>query len=518
MWSDLVTAAVIGSERQESKIPKTLDSLSELVARLDNSDREGILLGAAAAAALYLRAGRLPVKDDRSLPEACPHDGVPRCSPRAGEQLKLMLRGEYQELLPEWLACVAAARQRLQEELLPSILDLGVARFELSEAILAVLGRRGRWLAAQSAEWRAILGFEDGSVWEDGSIDQRRIYLEKFRRRDPAGARELLANAWEQESPKNRADLLQTLSDGLSPDDEPLLERALDDKWSMVRRTAADLLSRLPGSALVGRMRERATRHIDFKNRARGMFEIEITLPEERGEEMIRDGIVKVPPHSQIGERAWWLQQVLSAVPPSFWLQCSQRTINELLKAAKKSEWSQVLLNGWSRAAVGFGDVEWIESLLDISSDHLPAEGLFAGLPPERQELIVGQLLNKASSWSSIDQLYWCFKSCRHRWSERFSLEVVRGLSKYHEMYAMRNDIVSRNILTMCVCHIHPTVIPEAIKKMNSVAERLSNRASLLDHFLDMSQFRYRMHKEVTESQENSDGIYRIFQDFQDRS
>jgi Family of unknown function (DUF5691) len=504
MWSEIVTAAVIGSERQEIKIPKTSDSLSELVARLDNNDRERVLLGAAAAAALYLRAGRLPVKDHRSLPEACPHDDVPRCNPGAGERLKLMLRGQYQELLPEWLACVAAARQRVQEELLPSVLDLWTARFELSEAILAVLGNRGKWLAAQSAEWRAIFGFADGSVWEDGSIDQRRIYLENLRRRDPAGARELVATAWEQESPKNRADLLQTLAQGLSPDDEPLLERALDDKWSMVRRTAADLLSRLPESALVDRMRERAMRHIAFKDRARGRLEIEIALPEVRGEEMIRDGIVKVPPHSQIGERAWWLQQMLTAVPPSFWLQRSQRTINELLKAGKKSEWSQLLLNGWSRAAVGFGDVEWIESLLDISSDHLPAEGLFGGLPPERQELIVGQLLNKASSWSSIDQLYWCFKSCRHQWSERFSLEVVRGLSKHHEIYAMRNDIVTRNILTMCVCHIHPAVIPEAINQMNSAAEQLSNRASLLDHFLDMIQFRCRMHEEIIEQQPKS--------------
>jgi Family of unknown function (DUF5691) len=251
MWSELVTAAVIGSERQEIKIPKTSGPLSELIARLDNNDREKILLGAAAAAALHLRAGRLPVKDNRSLPEACPQDDIPRCNPGAGEQLKSMLRGQYQELLPEWLACVAAARQRVQEELLPSVLDLVTARFELSEAVLAVLGQRGRWLAAQSTEWKIIFSFEDGSVWEEGGIDRRRIYLDNFRRRDPAGARELIANAWEQESPKNRADLLQALSQGLSPDDEPLLERGLDDKWSMVRRTAADLLSRLPNLLLL---------------------------------------------------------------------------------------------------------------------------------------------------------------------------------------------------------------------------------------------------------------------------
>jgi uncharacterized protein DUF5691 len=497
MWSEIVAAAVIGSERQTLKSAKPADALGKFIANLDQSDRERNLLGAAAAAALYLRAGRMPIKDDRALPEACNPDDIPRSSPRAGEHLQLILSGVYQELLPEWLECVRVAGQRVQEESLPSLLDLGIARPELSGAILSVLGQRGKWLIAQSTEWNAYFSFEDGSVWEDGSIEQRRIFLELLRRRDPKRARELLAGVWELESPKNRADFLQKLASGLSLDDEPFLERALDDKWTAVRRTAADLLSRLPESAFVWRMRERAKEFVAFKKGARGQLDLEITLPEERDDRMVRDAIVKVPPHSQIGERAWWLQQILSAIPPRYWQEYSQSSVTDLLKIARKSEWSRVLLNGWSRAAIGFGDAEWIECLLEISSDHLPAEDLFAVLPPDRQEIIVSKLLNKPSSWSSIDQLYWCLKSCSHQWSEGFSFEAVKELSKRPELYALGNDIVSRYVFTMIVTHAHPSVIPEAIKRMNSVAERISKRAPLLEHFLNMMQFRYEMLTEL---------------------
>jgi Family of unknown function (DUF5691) len=495
MWSEIVAAAVIGSERRALKVETVTDPLSRLIARFEQSDGERNLLAAAAAAALYLRAGRVPIRDDRPLPEACTQDDIPRCSPRAGEHLKFMLSGMYQELLPEWLSCMAIAGQRVPEESLPSLLDLGTG--ELSGAILAVLGERGKWLIAQSANWKAFISYQDGSVWEEGSSEQRLAYLELLRKRDPACARDLLAGVWEQEAPKNRSDLLQKLASGLSLADEPFLERALDDRSAAVRRTAADLLSRLPESAFVERMRQRAKSHVSFKKRTIGKIEIEITLPEERDERMVRDAVVKVPPHSQIGERAWWLQQILSAVPPGFWLQLSECSVNELLKMARMSEWSRLLLNGWSRAAIGFGEIEWVECLLEISSDYLPAEDLFAVLPPARKEAIVGKMLNRVPSRSSIDQLYWCFKGCRHRWSEEFSRAVVKRMSRQQEMYAMRNDIVLRNVLTMIVCHLHPSAIPEAMSGMNGVAERIGTRAPLLDHFLSMMQFRSEMLGEI---------------------
>src|SRR5262249_7482507 len=154
--------------------------------------------------------------------------------------------------------------KRAPEELLPSLFELGRMRGELRETILPVLGARGRWLAAQNPGWEYAAGKSDETVWETGSREQRLAFLAGLRKRGAAQARELLASTWAQESPKDRADFLAALENGLSLDDEAFLESALDDRRKEVRRAAADLLARLPESGLCQRMFERARPLLTF--------------------------------------------------------------------------------------------------------------------------------------------------------------------------------------------------------------------------------------------------------------
>src|SRR5262249_1614132 len=177
------------------------------------NDREGSLLGAASLASIYERAGSLPLKDTQPTPKACEPDAAPRCGERAAIHLTMMLRGEYRDLLPEGMAKAAAAGGRAPEELLPQLLELGRTR-ELLEAILPVLGARGRWLAAQNPDWSYAVGGFDETLWETGNSEQRRAVLAELRKRDTTRARELLASTWSQESPKDRADFLAALENG----------------------------------------------------------------------------------------------------------------------------------------------------------------------------------------------------------------------------------------------------------------------------------------------------------------
>ena len=55
-----------------------------------------------------------------------------------------------------------------------------------------------------------------------------------------------------------RAACYGALAVGLGPDDEAVLERALDDRVASVRAVAANLLAALPGSAWSARMARRA--------------------------------------------------------------------------------------------------------------------------------------------------------------------------------------------------------------------------------------------------------------------
>jgi hypothetical protein len=98
-----------------------------------------------------------------------------------------------------------------------------------------VLGERGSWLAAQEPRWAwaAPLPADDvgrEQAWATGERAQRRRLFALLRREQPARARQLLEQGWSEEEPEDRAWLLDALGEGLSPEDEPLLERALDDR------------------------------------------------------------------------------------------------------------------------------------------------------------------------------------------------------------------------------------------------------------------------------------------------
>src|SRR5262245_4737613 len=98
LWTEIVNTALIGCERKPLSLNGAADKLGGLLAQLDQNDREGFLLGAAALSSLYERAGTLPLNDALPAPEACDLDDSPRCGERAAIRLAMMLRGEYIEI------------------------------------------------------------------------------------------------------------------------------------------------------------------------------------------------------------------------------------------------------------------------------------------------------------------------------------------------------------------------------------------------------------------------------------
>src|SRR5437762_1943286 len=114
---------------------------------------------------------------------------------------------------------------------------------------LALYRRAGECLATTAqplpegaeAESQAVCRGRAALGWETSPRAARELLLQQLRSTDPARAREQLAQTWETEGADERAAFLATFRTGLSLDDEPFLESALDDRSKVVRRTAADL-------------------------------------------------------------------------------------------------------------------------------------------------------------------------------------------------------------------------------------------------------------------------------------
>jgi hypothetical protein len=498
IWTDIVTTAVVGTERQALAASAVDAALQAPLAQLDSTDREGALLNAAALTALHERAGRLPVKHSETLPEAAPDETLPRCNARVAARLKLLLRGEHSELLPEFLNTLASTGQRVPEEVLPTLLETGKAKEALANLLAPVVGTHGVWLGQQNAEWAYVCGeAQSATVWQVGTLAQRRALLKRLRQTQPQEAIALLQQTWEQDSPKERAEFIELLGNGLSDTDEPFLEKALDGQWTVLRKAAVGLLAKLPDSAFVKRMCERAQPLLRFKKGQLGKLTIEIALPTARDETMARDGIVKAPVPPQSNERAWWLQQMLSSVPPAFWEQQSGWSIEQLVQAVKRHEYRELLLDSWHEAARRTNSADWLEQLWNTFKDRHWNRKLFAALPFDRQERLLTQIFAEGQNWESPAALEEYLSVTSPQWSESFSLVLLETCCSNLSSCVLPDDWTVRRLLTTIGCRLHPSTLARALKKLGEAAAVAKVESKELDGWLSLLQFRYDMLQEL---------------------
>ncbi|QNE20424.1 hypothetical protein F1D05_24080 [Kribbella qitaiheensis] len=350
-WDGLVSSALLGTERR----PAHFDELPEVIREQVG---EGGLLDAAALATVYQRAGRRPLEGLEPLPVAAGED---RPLPRrvAIRRLAAMLGGFQTAALGEWLRAADARGWGVPPEHLPALADYARGRSEYRPLVVKAAGRRASWLADLNPEWRflheAVADSNNTEIWTHGNAIQRRSWFRESRRRDPAAALEALREVWPAEVAATRVEFLTLLTSELSLADEEFLETALDDRSKEVRRAAATLLARLPGSQYGERMAARVWSHLTV---SQGV--LAVTLPSQVDASMQRDGI-DPQPQEGIGKRAWWLRQLLAAAPlatadPSY------------LQLAVEGCAPEVLQVAWSEAAVRERNLDWARALLQADA------------------------------------------------------------------------------------------------------------------------------------------------------
>ncbi|BCY13898.1 SWIM zinc finger family protein [Actinoplanes sp. L3-i22] len=325
------------------------------------------LLDAAAVALATRRAGFRPVPAKVPV-VAAPVETAPALPVAAGVRLGRILRGGApggahleQELLAQWLAAAAERGGVVPPMMLPALLDAARRNTTVRADVARVAGRRGGWLAGQRADWRWLLD-EAAPVtvanWSTATGSERLGHLITLRRADPGRARELVASTWASDSSDDRARFLNTFADGLARDDEELLERALDDRRKEVRQTAVELLRRLPGAALGGRMRQRA--HTAVRLVLSDPARLAVQPPEELDAALRRDGVGATPAHGT-GAGAWLLEEVVAGAPLDSWTELEP---SGYLALARGNDWATPLLHGWAKAAITQGDARWAATLL----------------------------------------------------------------------------------------------------------------------------------------------------------
>ncbi|MFG2295087.1 DUF5691 domain-containing protein [Streptomyces sp. NPDC048603] len=431
-WEELVGTALLGTDRRQAGSPEAL-------------------LDAAAVQALRRRAGLRPARAG-ARPEPAAEDPRPEPPEPARRRLAQLLAGrasagggrrgaapDLAELLPQWLAAAARQGYRAPAAQLPALLDAARARTDLRPRALALAGARGRWLARLNPDWRFALRTGSGGgelpepgdaaqverLWQEGLFAERVALLGSLRAHDPAAARALLAAGWTTERAEDRLMFLDSLRPGLSEADEPFLEQALGDRSRNVRVLAAELLSALPGSALAGRMAERALACVGPEG---------VAPPAACDAGMERDGVVRRPPAGR-GERAWWLGQLVEAAPLACWRErFGGLDAAGIVAAPVEGGWAEELHAAWCRAAVRQRNPEWSRALLG-SAAAPPAAGPGTASLAERARLLETLDPAERASWVAefirahgLSEAFQLLGVCEVPWAGELGRAVVDSL------------------------------------------------------------------------------------------
>ncbi|MBL8876061.1 MAG: hypothetical protein JNM86_09735 [Phycisphaerae bacterium] len=367
-------------------------------------------------------------------------------------------------LIEEWLTLAQSLQRRVDHALLPALLDWGAGKSSRSKHVIAVAGTRGTWLATLNPAWASLRGVtslpnDPASAWSTGSASDRLNLLAAARLEQPALARELIKATAKEDSADERRRFLSQLSVNLSPDDEPFLEEALNDRSKLVREAAADLLLQLPLSAYVARMIARAREAVQFHESKKGILRkkavaLAVALPKEWDASFERDALEQRPP-SGVGEKAWWLQQIVARTPPLALF--GTATPEAILEAIADSDYSETLPAAIREAAARFGSFEWSIAVarheLDAprkgKADNMPT--VPAGLSTQHAAAVILELI--ADKRFNL-QLSWAYAAGIPRpWPEPISQKVVQllaakkptSLPQWYEVGTAAEDI-SRSI------------------------------------------------------------------------
>jgi len=284
-----------------------------------------------------------------------------------------LLSGEFPEVLPEWMQLATATNRILPPRVLPELLESATKQHALREAASRLAGERGRWIARRRKEFSWLL---EGSIvsddaWELGQPAERIAWLRQTRAADPTATAELIARHWGAEDAVMREKIISLVAEAPQPCDEEWLQsRALVDRRQEVRELAVISLMKISASAFRARAIARLSGCVKIERRLLRRI-MTITPPDPFDPTWVPDGI-KAKPLQGIGEKAWWLRQIVAQVPLDAWPELLGISREELFTLSREKDWEDTSLAGWIESANRFPDRAISEHFIPFIAKHEP--------------------------------------------------------------------------------------------------------------------------------------------------
>ncbi|MCP5493781.1 MAG: hypothetical protein H7A23_04435 [Leptospiraceae bacterium] len=485
---EFIKVAVIGTASyslgKNLSLPKSINELIGSI-RAKSNDEENVFLSSASVVMSYKKAGRLlPIlreeikQSEKETKKICPLD--------FSKALQSILNNHWDSLLELWLDRCNSFDMVVSPEFLPELLELGKTNPKLHDRLQKVIGNRGQWLASFNEQWSYVFPIQDESLWEIGKLEERKMLLRYVRKNDSKKARELLEKTWSEEDLNTKITFLPYLSENLSLEDEPFLEKVLKEKSNKTWEVAFNLLKSLPDSKLVNRSWEILSSIIRVAQKKSilqsSKIQIEFNLPDSFDKE-IKELNFRIGNRKGYTKEENFLFELIALIPPSKWKSVYNITAEKLLPEIQKSKNNKKYLEAFMEATILHQDKDWAEYIISCqkSSEYYRAK-LFNSIPFDRRENYILDILRKEKIGTYDTWFFSILEEYSDLWSLEFSLEIFYFL-------AMLNKMPEKKYLQGIAVCIHKGMAEEIKDKkyFNQLSKQDQNSIEQNKFFEEMS-------------------------------
>lgn len=408
----LISQALLGSARMSALPGPPVAELESVWPTWDPQQATTCLLDALAITRSLHLAGN-KCKTIELAVEPCPDEIKPYISARQEQAGNRLLNGEFPELLGEWFAHIVEQQLIVPPRMLANLLPFGTRNKSYRTALRDICGERGLWLAKRHSAFSWLLeeALPSDEAWDQGQPAERIAWLHHMRRIDPERAMQAVMSQWSGEEPRMRESIIQTIAASPTLADLDFLQNhASQDRRQDIRQAIRSALLQIPESTMFARAIERALSCLTWKNK-----QWHVEAPTTYQKEWASDDIKEKAP-ATVGQRAWWLQQIIALVPLHAWTNHLNVSAETLFSGKMDGDWSLTVAQGWMDAArlVPSPDclAPLILRLVDMSqntkNNFYPfgfIQESLANIPPTLRGEILEQIADKLQKSHMLDLL-----------------------------------------------------------------------------------------------------------------
>jgi hypothetical protein len=220
---------------------------------------------------------------------------------------------------------------------------------------------------------------------------------------------------------------------------------------------------------------------------------------------MQRDGVTSRAP-AGVGQRAWWLEEVLARTPMATW-----GTPDDLLRLPIPEEWAGVVRRGLGRAAAAQGDGEWAAALVDRlwpeataaqrPDDRLLLEALYEALPTQQRAERAADVLRNDPGRATAAGVERLLELCPRPWPPGLADAALAAIAVLVRGGASTWRLAGLVTLAGTRLPLVDGSTVDAVERLRAAfaEDRPADpRLGTLDQLIDVLRFRHEMHEELT--------------------